>query len=198
MASQHELEEANKQIQAGLALLESSHLVSMDRNLRRFFAVSKAEFDECYLNMHPDFGRLMLWILFAVGAEFLAKGVCLAFGLYTKKDKPQPPFPHSVDELWIAQMVKREGWRQNPTFPALNEITIAGGCLDRLSEIHSATPAERDRLRAAYLYLQLSIRNRDVHGFVQGVRDADVRLVRELFLDELNRLLSWMPSAIAI
>lgn len=95
-------------------------------------------------------------------------------------------------------MVKREGWRQNPTFPALNEITIAGGCLDRLSEIHSATPAERDRLRAAYLYLQLSIRNRDVHGFVQGVRDADVRLVRELFLDELNRLLSWIPSAIAI
>jgi hypothetical protein len=68
------------QVVAGIRLLAWSHLVRWDDGARQFYARSFDDFTAWWKHIEPTFGGLICWIQFAVGAEYLAKGVCLLCG----------------------------------------------------------------------------------------------------------------------
>lgn len=197
---QPHLQESEVQIRASIGLFQSSKLIIADVQANELRAVPKSDFDQAWGETHPTYGRLIHWILFSAGAEYLVKGVCLAHqlgGSRTFKSPPPPPEP--IDGTWISTMIgSKNSWSSETTLPLLNEFTQTGGILEQLAIQKSASSSDRDRLRAAFLYLQGSIRNRDVHGYVPNVRDDGFRLVQELFVPEFNRLISWVPSSISI
>ncbi len=51
-------------------------------------------------------------------------------------------------------------------------------------------PDKEDLLIAAYILLNMTIRNRDAHAYVEGVRDEHFFLVHDLFAECLNLLVS--------
>ena len=64
-------------LKAARALLTRSCLVTFNGNLIE--ARSQDEFEADHpQKMDPEYGRLMCWILFAVGSEYLIKGVLMA------------------------------------------------------------------------------------------------------------------------
>ena len=69
-----------QQIRAGVALIQWSKLASWDGEKARFEPSSQDEFEAWAGKIHQDFGRLICWIAFSVGSEYLIKGVCLVKG----------------------------------------------------------------------------------------------------------------------
>ena len=68
--------------QAGTALLEKSRLVRFCGKDRRFYSCDdQTAFEKYHKNkFHETFGRYMVWVLFSVGAENLAKASCVCSG----------------------------------------------------------------------------------------------------------------------
>ena len=74
--------------EAGKALVEESGLAHY---CDPHFVASedKAVFDNRWKeHFHPTFGRYMAWVLFSVGAENLAKAVCVCNGVVKVSSKP--------------------------------------------------------------------------------------------------------------
>ncbi len=69
--------EGQKQIQAGINLICWSKLARWGGESKKFVTLPEEEF-ECFAkSVNSDYGRLICWVTFSVGAEYLAKGVCL-------------------------------------------------------------------------------------------------------------------------
>lgn len=66
------------QVTAALSLLESSRLVHWKAGSACFTPVDWETFESSWReDVDPVFGRIICWINFSAGAEFLAKGICL-------------------------------------------------------------------------------------------------------------------------
>src|SRR5689334_22638895 len=74
-----------QQIRAGVEPIKCSRLVQWNAPELRFVAASENEFEPPSENqgnpvgwsqVHSEFGRLICWITFGVGSEYLAKGFC--------------------------------------------------------------------------------------------------------------------------
>ncbi len=69
------------QVLAAVALLEQSRLVEWMPKHAKFRPVPRETFEFSWKkDVDPVFGRLICWINFSAGAEFLAKGVCILRG----------------------------------------------------------------------------------------------------------------------
>ena len=55
------------------------------------------------MRLWPVFGRLICWINFSAGAEFLAKGVCLLNGIDVRQSHSVPSNPAGDLAVWVAQ-----------------------------------------------------------------------------------------------
>lgn len=76
------------QISAAMSLLKFSRLIQWEKSSAKFAAVQHDLFESCWRSeIDPLFGRLICWINFSAGAEFLAKGVCLIRGVEIRKRK---------------------------------------------------------------------------------------------------------------
>ena len=99
------------QVTAAISLLERSLLVRWEHGAfsPRFTAGQQSEFESCWKTADPVFGRLICWILFSTGAEFLAKGVCLLSGIDVRdpKPKPVPAYPSEGDDIatWAPKLL---------------------------------------------------------------------------------------------
>src|SRR5882724_10145013 len=70
------------QVTAGAALLPRSRLVEWNRETIVFTPVPRETFEySLQMDVDPALGRLMCWILFSAGAEFLLKRLCLLHGI---------------------------------------------------------------------------------------------------------------------
>ncbi len=184
--------EGRLQADAGLSLLRQPHLVKCDVKSEQLIIVDQEYFRSNSEKVDPQFGRLICWLLFSTGAEFLAKGVCLARDIEIRKPKdvlarPTAPLQDWIDHLDTAPR------RKAMNFGTLGDLTEKAGYLDQLCKVVSATPTDRNTVLAAYTFLQKSVRNRDAHAYVQNVREAQFGLVQELFVRSFNLLLSWRP-----
>jgi hypothetical protein len=160
-------QEGTMQRRAGASLILDSHLLLWDENTQRFVATTEEAFEEFCRGRDPEFGRLMCWIEFSAGAEFFGKGVCLRNSIEIRKDKPDGT--HDFGTL----------------------SNLLGRHFTNLFKARNATPAEKTIVREGYRVLQETIRNRDAHGYHQGVRRANFPLVESHFLGALNTLLDW-------
>jgi hypothetical protein len=159
-------DEADMQREAGVSLILTSHLLSWDTTRQRFTPTPEPAFEEHWPQLDPKFGRLMCWIMFSAGAEFLGKGVCLR---------------NSVEVRSLQNGIMDFG-----TMKAL-----VGRYLPKLFRARNATDAQEKVVKDGYTLLQTSIRNRDAHAYHRDVRRNDFPLLEKNFLEAFNTLLDW-------
>ena len=134
-------------------------------------------------DVDPIFGRLICWMSFSAGAEFLAKGVCLLNGVDFRTTKTVPQNPTAPLSSWIAQFCQKwdaKGTTQQVTdFGTLENIinpprgkTKADAPLWQLCMQVNATQDEKRLLFVSLEYLARRIRNRDAHAYVPNTRDS--------------------------
>ena len=151
------------------------------RNIRRILAKHRS-----------GFGRLICWINFSAGAEFLAKGVCLLRGIEIRNCKKVPAYPSGDFATWASQYrFKAPGTDPVTDFGTLGDLL--NGPVKELCDAVKAPAKDQELVLAAYELLCRSIRNRDAHAYVPNVRDSHFSLVNGLFTKCLNLLVSWIP-----
>jgi hypothetical protein len=165
------------QIIAAMSLLEFSRLVLWDAALSEFTAVPRDSFvADWQTNIDPVFGRLICWINFSAGAEYLAKGVCLLRNVEIRKPKG-------------LQM----------TFGTLGDLyNKKDAALRRLAAAANATESQQRAVIEAYKHLATDIRNRDAHAYVPGVRNDHFHDVGSQFVPCFNLLVRWLPGGASI
>ena len=177
-------------------------LVRWDRNAARFVTPTPVrETFEYYwrATVDPVFGRVICWINFSSGAEFLAKGVCLLYGIDFRTQKPRPAYPtHGTNLSEWAQRVSNEplsaGKLMATDFGTLGSMYRTNGTLHKLFEKVPASVEDQQLLIAGYCLLAQTIRNRDAHAYVPNVRDYHHGTVADVFVQCFNLLVflaSW-------
>ncbi len=141
----------------------------------------------------------MCWILFSVGAEYLAKGVCLSQCIEIKEPKKgilNPPSPNQAIDEWARKVEKGKGPRtQSDQYKTMGKLTQGNPSpLGYLVDKSNRPDRDRTLLIAAYKFLASAVRNRDAHYYAKDVRDADFRLVGLLFVPAFNILLDCLPE----
>jgi hypothetical protein len=185
------------QITASISLLQNSRLVHWKKDSAEFVSIDRDRFEESWRSIDPVFGRLICWINFSAGAEFLAKGVCLLRGIELfrgkdKKPKMVPAIPSGDFAAWATQYrLSVPGKVEVTNFGVLGDLQ--NGPLQELCNAANASAQDRQWVLAAYDLLSKSIRNRDAHAYVPNVRDSHFSLVDGIFTKCLNLLVSWIP-----
>jgi hypothetical protein len=188
-------DEGKEQVDAGLNLLVRSHLVSWDRDLKRLKTVDEEAFEFVSTELHSRYGRMIHWMLFSAGAEFLAKGACLARCIEVREVKKVPDDPIEPLTTWRDNFLSNSHAKVCVTnFGTLRDLTKDQGRLDRLCDAMSATRDQRRVLISGYKFLQNSVRNRDAHAYIPKVRGRQFPLVDKLFIESFNLLLCWLPE----
>jgi hypothetical protein len=149
-------EEGVDQRMAGVALILKSHLLLWHPTRQRFIATTETAFESYWPSVDKEFGRLMCWIMFSAGAEFVGKGVC----------------------LWNSIEVRRFFGNGNFDFGKMN--TLIGKFPD-LFEKKNATDEQKAIVLRGYKVLNNSIRNRDAHGYHRGQRQKKSLLWNHIF-----------------
>jgi hypothetical protein len=189
-------EEGWQQVRAGVTLIDWSRLASWCEQGLALVATEEAEFESPagHREVHRELGRLICWIVFSAGAEYLAKGTCLLHGC-DLLGKPatvyQPPSCCTSVAQWIKLMNVDKG---NPLKYEDSSFGTLGSLLPHLRKILKAGQ-ERDLVLASFKYLASTIRNRDAHRYVRNVRMFDFQAVGILFVPAFNILLRSLDQA---
>ena len=201
--SMHNLEtDGRLQVTSAISLLEFSRLVKWDQNSAQFTPEDRGTFESSWRNnVSPVFGRLICWINFSAGAEFLAKGVCLLNGIDVRRVCSIPANPTSNLTEWVNEYFKNPNGNEKTTnfgdlgaFVSLKDKNNNGKFLKKLCETRRANPQDEKFLLVAYDFLRQTIRNRDAHAYIPNVRNANFDLVPKLFVNSFNLLLTWIPD----
>jgi hypothetical protein len=209
------LEDARLQLIAGIALLNISRLVQWPARGTQFTSTTHADFEGYSVpDLDEHFGRLMRWQMFAAGAEFIAKGVCLANGLEIRrphKSLGYPPTQGSKQQVraWLKQAATNPikipplhsvhfgqlGGLVDPTIDKKTGKVTEQAKFDLLLPLLKKAPTldQRHQLYAAYRVLTRTIRNRDAHAYHPHVRDGHFWMVDEVFIPAFDLLVSWLP-----
>jgi hypothetical protein len=73
-------DEGWEQVEAGMALISWSRLAKWDPDKLVFTPEDEHVFEHLpngHRAIHPTKGRLIAWLAFAIGGEYVAKGVCI-------------------------------------------------------------------------------------------------------------------------
>jgi hypothetical protein len=179
-----------KQIEAGLALVDWSGLAKVQgSDLALAANESDDRFERLAESRHAEYGRVLSWVVFSVGCEYILKGACQVRGLGKRSQKKVldvPPWDANLD-VWAKAAIKMES-------AALKTITTNGtlGSLP-LAKMFSGVPGG-DVHRASIELLRQTIRNRDAHQYVKNQRAAHFPAVSRMFVPALNALLESLPA----
>ncbi len=146
-------------------MIQKSHLLIWHPS-QKFTATTEVAFESYWPSLDKEFGRLMCWIMFSAGAEFLGKGVCLSNSIEVRRFNPHGTFDFGTMKTLMGK------------FP-------------ELFKANNATTAQKALVSNGYKRLQESIRNRDAHGYHRGVRQKDFPLVESHFVGAFNTILGW-------
>jgi hypothetical protein len=190
-------EDGWRQIQAGVSLVTWSWLASWDSQALYFVPAEQGAFESKHAGVHGSYGRLICWLTFAVGAEYLCKGVCLLKGLSVFETKPKnvirPPKTGEDLQQWV-NLVNQ----QKDGAPDVQEKELRTKTLTQMvDEVQKITElgSNRDRVAASLKFLASTIRNRDAHRYVQNVRSFHFSAIPDLLVPSLNDLLGVLDRA---
>jgi hypothetical protein len=172
------LESFDDLLLAGVDLLTHSGLVSFDKGSFEFRAQSRESFEEFHEKRYDRSGRLVCWILFSTGAEYVVKAVYHAHEV-------APPKPASFDAGYT------NGSRSWLVYGPLGQY--ASGHRPLFDDALHLEEEDRDIHKKGLNYLK-TIRNRDVHSYIKGVRNENHPLVEDVFVPMLNLLLGTLPK----
>ena len=163
------------QVTAADRLLSFSRLVQFDTVSGEFTEVPHELFESHWRkSVDPVFGRLICWINFSAGAEFMAKGICLLKGVEIRSCKGGTTNFGTIRDLYTDKKDK-------------------AAALKRLCTAVGANNDQQELLLSSYECLG-KLRNRDVHAYVPNVRDSHFGWVRDRFIPCFNLLISWLPE----
>lgn len=160
------------QIIAAIRLFRFSRLIQLNAGSSLFSAVSYDSFESGCKEIDPVCGRLICWISFSAGAEFLAKGVCLLRDVELRTSKQR-----STDFGTLGDLIGKNGKK---------------GKLGHLADAVQANDKQRQMIVGAYKELA-AIRNRDAHAYIPNIRANHFGIVGATLVPCFNLLTSWLP-----
>ncbi len=162
-------------LRAGISLVNWSKLAIWDSDTLKLIAnedKSLATY-EGFKDVHNEYGRLICWITFSVGAEYLIKGFLIVLkdekGLIIPDKKGKPMADHEILGAGMRFLV--------------NSI-----------EKHIVQNSECNRLKTCLTDL-LKLRNRDVHNYKKDVRGSNLNLVKSKFMPAFNLMLASLDQS---
>jgi len=182
-------DEGWQQVRSGLTLIVWSKLASWDPQNLTLVAANEANFESStgHKEIHRTFGRLICWIAFSVGAEYLSRGAVMLKGRSTTQASPNRILRLPSRDEDIADWIKRV----NSCDPSVCEAAISFKTLGKLHPEQILPPgSERDLVSASIKLLASAIRNRDAHRYAKDVRAFHFHVVGSLFVPALNILLA--------
>lgn len=190
-------EDGWQQIRAGTSLVAWSRLARWDAQALCFAPARQQDFESDHAGVHATYGRLICWVAFAVGAEYLCKGVCLLQGLRvyepSRKKVIRPPVPGEDLECWVSLVNQGKDGAPSVQQEDLRTRTLAQ-VVDQVRQI-AELGGNRDRVVASMKFLASTIRNRDAHRYAQNVRSFHFSAVPDLLVPSLNDLLAVLDRA---
>jgi len=184
---------AIQQFRAGICLIEKSRLLKFDKGDFKFEPVLQDQFEREARTLDPDFGRVMLWLWFSTGAEYLLKGYMILQDpeFLKQADKPLPLLPMSSRPAdWANKIIRQQEDKaiQN-IFGTLQVVDGLKGRLDKqVGDGIPQSPQRAIEIEAIYSILRSAIRNRDSHAYVMDVRLAHFHMTND-FAPAFNDLL---------
>ena len=140
---------------------------------------------------HPtvnrSLGRLICWLAFGVGGEYLAKGAGLLHGLEIVDDEAKvlsPPREFQDVHAWSTLARKQDPSLYDKEVSLCNLGTLAV----RFRKV--AKLQDRNFVASALSVLASKFRNREAHKYVKDVRDKHYYLTATLFIPAFNLLLA--------
>ena len=131
--------DARLQVTAGVHLLEFSRLVRWNSHSGRFSPITREAFEAANKDVDSVFGRLICWINFSAGAEFLAQGVCLICKVDVRTDKLVPAYPSTDLNVWVKQFQRdAQGTLHTTNFGTIRQLYKKH--LKSLCDVKQTTP----------------------------------------------------------
>ncbi len=179
------LEDGTEQILAGLSLVHWSGLATWNAQEMRFETVDEGGFEMAAALRHRLFGRLICWITFSVGAEYILKGTCISAGVLTPTSKSVLSAPGEDLEQWTDSVLSKRGGPKEsvPQYGALGDVNKK---IEQLPRKHGV---DLRRVQASFEFLRDAIRNRDLHRYAKNIRTMNFPTVEALLLPAINDLL---------
>jgi hypothetical protein len=183
-------------VRAAVGLIIWSRLALWEKNKLVLVATSEKTFEETELGhkgIHPEFGRLICRIAFAVGSEYLMKGVCLLNSKgHTIANKSYPVVLPPVEDgesllEWARLVNKGKAKKEEQGFQTLGKILQ--GQAPR--QILGANPSS-DLALAGLTLLNSTFRNRDAHRYAKNKRAFHFYTVGQVLVPALNELIAHM------
>lgn len=180
------LSEGWTQINAGIALIDWSGLAKWKKSSCIFLAANSTSFEELAGTRDVSYGRVLSWIVFSAGCEYLIKGLCIVRKLMSGKSKPVLRTPEPTEDLkaWIAAaLIDAPSVRSNIiSYGTLGEIPI--------DQLLDGDP-KADLSKAAFKLLRQRIRNRDMHIYQSNVRASHFHIVSQSVICSCTERTPW-------
>ena len=179
-------EDGWRQIRAGLTLVTWSKLAFWSVRDLVVIPAKEDDFESACAAVHPDFGRLICWIAFGVGSEYLVRGVFMLKGHdpTSKREIVRPPAEDEDITDWVMAVKSNcKSVKEPEDVSGMN----FGSDLP-WSRILEAGP-DLDLVSASTKLLAVKIRNRDAHRYTESVRAFHFHAVERLFVPALNIVL---------
>lgn len=185
------LDEGWDQIRVGIALITWSKLASWEALDFRFSpSLDKAfEASTGHAELHQEYGRLLAWIAFGIGGEYLAKGACLVRGTDLTQSSRVIKVPESGDNLmdWARRVIAKDD--------SVYETVTGFGTFGQVPVREISGHGSGDLPAAAVKWLASAVRNRDAHRYVRGVRQSHFHAVELLLVPAFNALIGALDPA---
>jgi hypothetical protein len=170
-----------------------SRLAYFDRAKLRLVSADGGDFELAAHSVDNEIGRLICWINFGVGCEYLVRGICLIHGRKVinnpKRPVLKPPSIGTNMRKW-APMVQSE---VAPTEKQVEFIMLAP--LADHARTLVADPNDATFVWASLKLLAAAVRNRDAHRYVRGIRASQFHGVADLFVPALNILMTTLDCS---
>ena len=162
-------------VHAGLNLIVWSKLALWDTDNLKLIAKEDENLKTYngYKDIHLKYGRLICWIAFGIGSEYLIKGVCLLL----------------KNEKGLIINIKNK---------QLDNSDILHLSMAQLAHIiyqFIGDSVESVQIKKSLINLAKSIRNRDVHSYEKDVRGSNYLSVKKIFIPLLNIMLKKLNEA---
>jgi hypothetical protein len=172
---------AELQISAGICLIVQSGLLKLSEE-NKFSVQEIHQFENFANEKHPKFGRIMCWILFSTGVEYLCKGYLISKKSLTptKAEKIKLAKESEINKDWTEKVLARDDKVVivNEIYDQLGGVTQRiASVLIKKSEISSDIA---NKTRSVLGMFTDAIRNRDAHAYMEDVRKDHFELTKPI------------------
>ena len=163
-------------LRAGISLISWSKLAIWDKDNLKLIANEDKQLAtyEGFKDVHNEYGRVICWVTFSVGAEYLVKG----YYILEKQMKGMQVYDKKGEEVTERYIINA---------PLLKLLLIIDNFIEQGTESQT--------IKKSLHHLRKFIRNRDIHSYEKDVRGNNLYLVKNKFLPAFNLMLASLDQS---